>query len=234
MKRIYIPTQSPSDWQSLLAQPTLHWKAGFSAMATAACWEDCNPDLPPEITATLTASGIPDLLDLELLAAMPERVTALPGGGAPSHTDVLALTRSKRGLVVLSVEAKVDESFGPTVGAKRKNATQGQLKRIAYMECVLGLSEPLADSIRYQLVHRAVAAVLNARTFHARAGVMLVHSFSPTGKSRADFDAFVEAVSAQQRTSDLYELTVPDGPRIFAGWCQGPCKYLEVDLSGAR
>jgi len=36
LKRIFIPTKTGSDWQSLLAKPELHWKKGASAMTAAA------------------------------------------------------------------------------------------------------------------------------------------------------------------------------------------------------
>jgi hypothetical protein len=230
MKHIFVPTVSGSDWQRLLAKPTLHWKRGRSAMTAAACWEASEPELPQEISANLTRSGDPDLLDLELLAAIPEWETSLPGGVRASQTDVLAITRNDRGLVVLAVEAKVDEPFGPTVGEKRAGASSGQMKRLAYLERQLGVSESLQEAIRYQLVHRTVAAFLSARSFHARAAVMLVHSFSPANKWREDFDAFVEAVGAQPVTPDLYELTVDEGQRLLVGWCGGSLEYLEVEL----
>jgi hypothetical protein len=38
MKRVFVPTQSGSDWQRLLAKPKLHWKKGRSAMTTH--WEE--------------------------------------------------------------------------------------------------------------------------------------------------------------------------------------------------
>lgn len=72
MKRIFIPTQSPSDWQPLLAKPKLHWKKSYSAMTTAACWEEANGDLPAEVKRTLEASGQSELVGLKLLAAIPE------------------------------------------------------------------------------------------------------------------------------------------------------------------
>ena len=36
MKRIFVPTRGGSDWQRLLAKPSLHWKMGASAMTAAA------------------------------------------------------------------------------------------------------------------------------------------------------------------------------------------------------
>ncbi len=72
MKRIFIPTQSGSDWQRLLAKPALHWKPGRSAMTTAASWEAAGDKLPLEISELLNASSHPNLVTLKLLAAIPE------------------------------------------------------------------------------------------------------------------------------------------------------------------
>lgn len=230
VKRIFVPTVSGSDWQRLLAQPSRQWRRGRSAMTAAACWESSNPNLPSDISSLLDRSDDADLRDLKLLAAMPEWVTSLPGGGAASHTDVLAVTRNDRGLVVLAVEAKVDEQFGPTVGAKRKAPTPGQLKRLAYMQRELGVAEPIPAAIRYQLLHRTVSALLTARTFHASAGVMLVHSFSLANRWREDFDAFVDAAGAVSLTPDLYEIRMVGRPRLLVGWCRGSREFLEAEV----
>ena len=66
MKRIFVPIQSGSDWQRLLAKPVLHWKRGASAMTTAPAWE--------------AAARNEALLGLQLLAAIPEWETPLEGG----------------------------------------------------------------------------------------------------------------------------------------------------------
>jgi len=123
MKRIFVPTVSGSDWQRLLGKPKLHWKSGRSAMSAAACWEESNPQLPSEISDVLEASGNKLLTSLELLIAIPEWEVDLPGGNRPSQTDVFAITRNGLGLVVLCVEAKVDETFGPTLGEKKADAS---------------------------------------------------------------------------------------------------------------
>src|SRR5687768_9685537 len=111
MKRIFVPTQSGTDWQRLLAKPTLHWKQGYSAMTAAACWEEAGDKLPPEISALLDATQEPTLQGLKLLAAIPEWETPLPGGQRSSFTDILAVTRNELGLCVIAVEAKVNEDF---------------------------------------------------------------------------------------------------------------------------
>jgi hypothetical protein len=154
MKRIFVPTQSGSDWQRLLGKPKLHWKKGRSAMSTAACWEDSQPHLPAEILSVLESGNDAAISELDLLVAIPEWEVDLPGGERPSQTDVLAITRNSSGLVVLGVEAKVDETFGPTIEEKKEKASEGQLTRISYLENELGRKEPFEGEIRYQLLHR--------------------------------------------------------------------------------
>lgn len=233
MKRIFVPTQSGTDWQRLLGKPNLHWKMGRSAMSAAACWEDANPNLPPEVVRVLEASKDPELTGLELLAAIPEWEVELPGGQRPSQTDVLALARNANNLAVLGVEAKVDETFGPTIGEKRAESSTGQLERLEYLERELGCAEPLPNTIRYQLLHRSVSALLTARAFHAPVAVMLVHSFCPASKWREDFAAFCTELSCKQLTADLFEVPSVTGQRLLLGWCKGNASYLGVELPSA-
>ena len=202
-------------------------------MSTAACWEENEPQLPREISDVLDACGDESLTSLELLAAIPEWEVDLPGGDRPSQTDVLAINRNEFGLVILGVEAKVDEPFGPTLGEKRAGAQEGQLERISYLERELGCVSSMEDSIRYQLLHRTVSAVLTARAFHAGIAVMLVQSFSPDSRWRKDFEAFAAAISSKRVTDDLYEVELDDSPRLMIGWCKGAQEFLSVELPSA-
>lgn len=189
-------------------------------MSAAACWEDSQPGLPPEIAEVLESAGDPALADLELLAAMPEWEVDLPGGENASQTDVLALARNKHGLVVIGVEAKVEEPFGPTLEEKKAGATEGQLLRIAYLERELGRTAEFEKHIRYQLLHRTVSALHSARAFHAPIAVMLVQSFSPTAKWRDDFERFCQALGCRRLSPNLWE--VPSAERrLLLGWCKG-------------
>ena len=231
MKRIFVPTQTGSDWQHLLAQPILHWKKGKSAMTTAASWENAGDALPPEISKLLISSADPDLVGLTLLAALPEWETPLEGGQTTSHTDILALVQNERGLCVVAVEAKVDEDFGPLVKAKRAEQSDGQHSRLNFLQSVLGLKQ-LDDGIRYQLLHRTAAALLTAREFHAHVAVMMVQSFGKKESVRADFDAFVHALGAQSLPGGMMVVPSFQGPRLFLGWCDGDPRFLEMDLPG--
>lgn len=219
MKRILVPTQSAEDWKRLLAKPDLHWKPGRSAMSTATSWEAAS-GLPTEIKAALDA-GPPELQGLELLLAIPEWEVALPGGNTTSHTDVMAVARNERGLVVIGVEAKVDEPFGPTLGEKRAEASAGQQARLTYLHETLGRKEELPDGIRYQLLHRTASAILTARAFHAATAVMLVQSFSPESMWFEDFEAFSAALGAKVAKGALAQVPALSKPTLFVGWCSG-------------
>ena len=229
MKRIFVPTRSGSDWQPLLAKPTKHWKKRKSAMTAAACWEATPSTFPSELSKVLNASGDADLVDLKLLAAMPEWTTLLVGGDTASQTDVLALARNDRGLCVVAVEAKVDEDFGPTLGDKRKNPSPGQTERLGHLQRLLGVGE-LPDDIRYQLVHRTASAILVAQEFHARTAVMLVHSFGSRDNLRADFDAFGKAMNGAKIVDNVLIVPSMDRPRLFLIWCDGDRRFLQSEV----
>ena len=230
MKRIFVPTTSGSDWQRLLAKPRLHWKMGYSAMSAAACWEDNHPKLPSEIIAILECTSDSSLTNLELLVAIPEWEVELPGGDRPSQTDILVITQNESGVVVLGVEAKVGEPFGPTLEEKKTGASEGQLERISYLEKELGCTRPFPGNIRYQLLHRAVSVLLTAKSFHSQTAVMLVHSFSQTSKWKNEFEEFCNELSCKPLSNDLWEVQNISGCRLLLGWCKGNPKYLSAEL----
>lgn len=232
MKRIVIPTQSPEDWKRLLAKPDLHWKVGYSAMTLALSWEAAHPSVPPEIAAAFDSAGDGALAGLELLLAIPEYQVDLPGGQRPSQTDVLALARGEVGLVAIAVEGKVDEAFGPTVGEKRAEASAGVNERLAWLIDRLGL-ESVPDAVRYQLLHRTVSALLVAGQFDATAAVMLVHSFSPTGRWFDDFAAFVALFGCQAQVGNVVRIGEHVDIPLYVGWCKGDQRFRGEGLTSA-
>ena len=229
MKRIFVPTTSGADWQSLLAKPKLHWKVGASAMTAAAAWEDADGSLPPEIAFLLQSSGEKQLLGQQLLVALPEWQVSLPGGSTTSCTDVLAVCRNDVGLCVLGVEAKVLEDFGPLLAEKRALASSGQSERLAYLHSLLRVPH-FDDAIRYQLLHRTASVLLTAREFHAIAAVMLVHAFDTPSPQRADFLAFVKAMSATEVAPLVYRVESFHKPSLYLAWCDGDPKFRTRQL----
>ncbi len=224
MKRIYAPTSSALDWQRLLARPDRHWKAGYSAMALARCWEDAGDCLPSEVEALLAATPGVFFDKPRLLLAVPEFQVELPGGSRPTQTDLFALVRSDGGLTAVAVEGKVEESFGPTIEERSRD---GAAERLDYLHDLLRLDRARAPNLRYQLLHRTAAAVLLAREFNAHAAEMIVHSFSPTFASWSDFANFCEALGAKAGRDRLVHVGDHDGRPLFLGWAIGGAMYRE-------
>jgi hypothetical protein len=232
-KRIFIPTHSLTDWQRLLAKPDLHWQPRRSALTAAAAWEDAEDHLPPEIAAALEASGAAALQDVQLLVAIPEWGVELPGGERPSQTDILALCGNDHGLVAIAVEAKVDEPFGPTLAQTRADASPAQQQRLDFLHDTLGLSTPLPDAVRYQLVHRTASAILVARAFHAGTTVMVVQSFDPKGEEGEgwrDFQAFATALDVSAHPGQAALVPAREHPALFVAWCAGDQRFRDVNF----
>jgi hypothetical protein len=227
-KRIYVPTLGPQEWQRLLADPAKQWKAGYSARALAICWEAAN-GWPPEINALFASSGMPELGFVEPLLAIPEYKVDLPPRGRASQNDLFVLGKAVDGqLIAMTVEGKVGESFGPTLGEWRVAASAAKIERLLFLTRELGLPTELPPTIRYQLLHRTASALLLARKFNAHHAAMVIHSFSRTGAGLEDFAAFTELFGGQRSTPDsLLALRHSGSINLYAGWASGDPRFLE-------
>lgn len=235
MKKILVPTTSADDWKQFLAEPEKQWREGYSAMSLALSWEQAAPAMPKEITRCLDGPGDNRLHSPSLLFAIPEYKVHLPGGRRPSQTDLLVLCRNDNGLVCMAVEGKVDEPFGPTLEEKLKNPSEGVLERLEYLLDTLGL-EALArlepkelarkhGGIRYQLLHRAVSALLTAEEFHACTAVMMVHSFSKTDKWLSDYQDFACLFGKAAEIGTPIRAGIFGGVALYLAWAKGEsCK----------
>jgi hypothetical protein len=221
MARILVPSSGPGSWKALLAEPSRQWATGFSACTLAHCWEAAS-GLPPEVAALLR----PTFGELELLLALPEHKVPLPGGGADSQSDVFVLVRGEGGLIACTIEGKVDEPFGPTIGEWSLSASPGKRERLTFLCKQLGLAEPPPPDIRYQLLHRTVSAIIEAERFDASAATMVVHSFSPTKRWFEDFSAFARLVGGEPRPETLMRSTAPTSRPLYIGWAAGDPAFL--------
>ncbi len=86
----------------------------------------------------------------------------------------------------------MSESFGPTLGEWRADASEGKVERLRFLLRTLALKAEPRDSIRYQLFHRAASAVITGEQFRAAAAVMLVHSFSKNLFGFSDYQEFAK------------------------------------------
>ena len=219
MGKILLPSDGPNGWKRFLAQPDLHWKTGYSARTLAHSWEAAK-SIPPEVSAIMSeAFGTP-----ELLFAVPEHKTLLPGGTRESQSDVLALVRHPGGLATYTIEGKVDEPFGPTVGVWLVDASPGKTERLAHICGLLGLSECPSD-IRYQLMHRTASALIEAERFDAKLAGMIVHSFSPDRRWYDEFVRFGSLLGCEIEPGRAATVASPSGKALVIGWAAGDQKF---------
>jgi hypothetical protein len=229
MRRIFIPTTSVSDWVNLLADPKKQWQTGFSACTMAHAWEAANGGFPAEIGRLFDNAVDGRACNLEMLLAIPEWKVHLPPKGHPSQNDLFVLARGKHGLVTIMVEGKVAETFGETLEGWLKHPTPGKLQRLSFIQSKLGLPGELPKSIRYQLLHRAVSALLEAEHFNASCAVVLVHSFHQECLWFEDFQAFLSLFGVDfAQPGKLYLLSESVEVPLFAGWVTGNPMFLQA------
>lgn len=216
--KIYIPSNGAIDWKRLLADPEKQWRDGFSAKSAAERWEG-SKGLPLEIEQQFVKAG---LGPAELLLALPEWKTPLPGGDRESQADVFALVRTQRGVYACGVEAKVAEPFGPTVAEWLARASVGKLERIKHLCGTLGLRNPPPGLLRYQLLHRTASAIIEAERFGCVGAAMIVHSFSLTKAWLTDFQMFASALGVDVDANAPATMQSPNGAPLMLAWACGP------------
>ncbi|SFJ02822.1 DUF6946 family protein [Albimonas pacifica] len=231
MTRIFItrdgarrPSQGPECWKALLANPKTQWRPGFSAMAAARSWEAAQSapsGLPPEVAALLGPEA-------RLATAEPEFKVPLPGRGGASQCDVFAMIDIGPRRIATAVEAKVEESFGPTLAAWTPDRSPGRGARLAAILALLGAAAPPL-ALRYQLLHRSAAAILEAQRRGADAAAMLVQSFSPRHRRLEDFEAFCAWLGLPDPAPGrLMAHSLPCGRDLLLGWVSsGASTFLE-------
>lgn len=227
MKRIFAPTQGPYTWRALLAKPETQWRDGRSAKELARSWENAwleRQDFPAKVSGLLTAYGPPFTDNLKLVSAIPEyQVEIHPVDARPSCNDIFVLASTGSGLVVIMVEGKAGEDFGPRLGEWLAAAPKGSRKndRLTEIRKLLGISAEVPNEIRYQLLHRAASAVITAQEYKAPYAVMLVHSFSDKAESFEDYKDYLNILfqipNADER---LVSCGRTEGIELYCGWVQ--------------
>jgi len=227
MPRILAFTSGPKDWQSLLADPEKHWKSGFSARTLAHSWEAAD-GFPSEVATSMAQCTDPLLQGLTPLLAIPEFKVPLPGGKRASQNDIFVLGRSSSGPVSIMVEGKVSESFGPTLGDWRDEASAGKEERLSFLLRTLGLSDVPNGGIRYQLLHRAASALITGEPYRASAAVLLIHSFSQQRTGWSDYQAFTRLFGVEAEVGVVQRLGANTAIPLFGVWVIGDPSYLSA------
>ncbi|RDL50149.1 hypothetical protein BLJAPNOD_01267 [Ensifer sp. M14] len=215
-----MPSAGPSAWQQFLAEPEKQWRKGYSARTLAHCWEQSD-GLPPEIAAMFPQG-------CELLIAIPEYKVRLPGGARDSQNDLFALVRCNQLTCAVMIEGKVNEPFGPTVGDWFRAPSPGKVVRMQHLCKILGLEKTPPEHIRYQLLHRAASALIEADRFKTDEAAMIVQSFSPTSMWFEDFVAFAALFGVEPKMGEPIGAILSNGGMLRIGWAQGNSAYLSA------
>jgi len=224
VSKILIPATSPEDWKQFFAEPEKQWKTGYSARSIAHCWQEAD-GIPPEIISVL--NQVPSLEGLKTIFAIPEHKVPLPGGSKGSQNDVWVLAESSSGLISITVEGKVSEPFGSNVKDWFKNKTPGKEKRLRFLCNELGLDLPPPFKVRYQLLHRAVSAILEVKRFKTNEAVMVVHSFSKSNEWFEDYEFFLSFLNLKARINQAASIKLNNEINLSVAWVHGPEKYLK-------
>lgn len=216
IRRIHVPLLAAEDVIPHLGAPH-HWKEGRSAKCLTDQWWLEN-DLPPSIRAILCQAT--EWRQTELLDAFVERCTNLGDGrGSHSQSDLLAIVGLGSELGVLCIEAKVDEGFDRTVADWLKSDSPGKRARLTRLCQTLRLQERAAAPLRYQLLHRTVASIIEAKRYRASHAAMIVQSWSSGLDGFDDFVAFFAAVGVEVREPGvLSDALMLDGVQLRTAW----------------
>lgn len=219
MTRVLIPTNGPSSWRQLLADPEKHWVRRASAFETAVSWEVAQATergLPDAIAALLDTQQ--DLAGATTLIALPEHKVKLQGRGRASQNDVWVFLRAGASYISMAVEGKAGESFGEQLQDWLKGASPGKIARLEHLCTTLGSEHPPISTLRYQLLHRTASALIEAERFGAAHAVMIVQSFRSDPASLADYVAFGSALGASVSQGQLTKVPRSTGPALYLGW----------------
>ncbi len=198
-----------------------------SAKECAQAWfRSGAPGVPAELVTLFQQHPLTD--GLEITSVLPELETKLdtfPGKGRVH--DVVALGDGPAGRMLVAIEAKVRETFGPTVGEAYAAGSQRRgsnaPKRIEQLvRAVLGRDVEDARELRYQLVHAVAGTLIQARAEGAKLAVFVVHEFVRDDVVITDNHADLMAFLAALGGANASELPVLSGPYHVSGGANVP------------
>ena len=225
MAKFFVPANGPDDWQGLLSNPSKQWRTGYSAKTLAYCWEAAI-GFPESVSQVFSESGYPVLRDMKFALGLPEYRTPLPGRGWPSQSDIFVVARTKKELICLTVEGKVDEEFGQLTSEWLGERLPNKRERLAGLCKLLRVSQKQVANIRYQLLHRTAAALIEAERFYANTAIMLVHSFSQEHKWFEDYQAFIGLFGKSSEPNSVTYIGRKNGIALYTAWVVGEPQFL--------
>jgi len=211
------------------AKGAVQWKDGRSAKELAKAWfRTGQPQMPDELASLLDTHADTDGFQAEV--GIPEKETVLDDfrGNGRNH-DMVLIGNTNGVRVLIAIEAKADESFGPKIGdyiesSVRYNPRSRVPDRIRHL--ALGVfGHTNVSDLRYQLLHAVAGTLIEAQNQGASLAVLVIHEFVPErGKSdkarenERDLAAFIARLADRRHPLPTGSLTgpfhVPGGGKI--------------------
>jgi hypothetical protein len=203
-----------------------HWKKGRSAMELARSWTgDHGPEALRNLLDQVTGTA-----GFELNLGVPEAQTRFDRFRGPRNHDLLLIGEAAGGKTVVSIEGKVDESFGQTLGGYQGAARRriGRNEPTNALERLQGLTRAIAGwdagaapkrlELRYQLFSAVAGAVAAAVDEEADQAVLCIHEL----KTKR-----IDEEKRRQNDADLRKfvgVVFDESPRGDESWIVGPLK----------
>jgi hypothetical protein len=186
-------------------QQKIHWKPSRSAMETAKLWLK---GIPMEF------SNVLNRFNLHIHLCSPEFITKFDNykGNGRNHDLLIGAKDSDNKNVIISIESKVDESFGKTIGSYLKEIENKKLKgentnadkRIIDLKNTLlpDLEQKVFESLRYQLLTAVAGTLAEANMQESKVAIMLIQNICTSElnpkkhkQNQKDLNAFINALS---------------------------------------
>jgi hypothetical protein len=194
--RMYgTPLLEPEQAKPLLKWPDIQWKPQKSAYETAHAWINAGKlsggGIPSSARAVLDQAQ--EWRDAKVVIGLFEHATALDTQTGPSTTDILVVCDVASGLGAMAVEGKAGEDFDKLVKTYRLQSP-GKEARLKWACDQFGIQPDVCGDLRWQLFHRTLSAVIEAKHFKSSQALMLVHDFSGVDAHFGDYEAFGTAI----------------------------------------
>jgi len=122
----------------------------------------------------------------------------------------------------------VQESFGPPVNEWLNEPSTGKQIRFDFLCDQLGVTKESVHHIRYQLLHRTVCSIIEAKRLNAYIAMMLVHSFSQNNDWFDDYNAFLNVLGTEGEPNSVTFVHKKEGVSLYLAWVTGEKQYLEI------
>ena len=179
----------------------MQWADGRSAKELAKYMTKNFPSVPAEIENAIKTIVFANAeFDWDA-----EYVTKLPGRGEGRNHDAILFNND----IVITIEAKADETLGNLIEDEIKNASVNKLHRItSLLEHIFKGGFKDYQKLRYQLLTASVGTMLEAQNKKCKTAVLIVLVFKSNGKvteenlaaNHKDIEAFLGAANAYEES----------------------------------